>query len=337
MRKLYIIIIAIAVVCFQTESKAQLIPNLGGQRAGLSALSFLKNDMNPRSIAMGGASVSISSDEFATYTNPAGVADAKSLTLSTSNYFIGAGVNNSFVSGILPVSSSSGIGISIDALSTGAMEVRTEFQPDGTGQKIYANNMAIGASYGLRLSDMFTMGVTLKYIYEQLAEYKNHTATFDLGFKYQTDWNDLAFAVMIQNFSGSSTLDGDYQSVEFNQDGVSLDAYTAPTVFRMGASMIPLKKDRHQILVSFELDHPNDNAENFRFGAEYSYMKIVQFRAGYMINVAGKKYPTFGFGLRHRVGGHPLQIGYSVVPTNYLGVQHLVGLGFSINKDLQSR
>lgn len=318
------------------QAQAQILPNLGGQRAGLSALSFLKNDMNPRSLAMSGATVAISPDAYATHTNPAGVADMRSLTLATSNLFIGGGVNQAFVSGGFAINESSSFGLSVNSLNTGAMEVRTEFMPQGTGQKVFANNMAIGATYAMRFSDMFSAGITLKYIYEQLAEYKNHTAGFDLGFLYTTDWKDLSFAVMIQNFSGNSSLSGDYLEVDFNRPGVALGEYTAPTVFRMGASLTVYEKEQHKITGAFELDHPNDNAENFRFGAEYIYKNLLFFRAGYKFNVAGQSLPSFGGGVRHRVGGHPLFLNYAVMPTNYMGVQHLVGLSFNINKDLMN-
>ncbi len=325
----------IVFACLMSVSaQAQLIPNLGGQRAGLSTLSFLKNDMSPRSLGMSGASVALAPDAFAVINNPAGVADMRSLTIGTSNYFVGAGVNQALITAGLPISAISSVALSVNSLNAGEMEVRTEFQPNGTGQKVYANNMAFGATYAMRLSDMFSAGITLKYIYEQLAEYKNHTAAFDLGFSYNTDWKDLSFAVMIQNFSGNSSLDGDYLEVDFNRGEISLGDVTTPTVFRMGASMTALDKDRHQLTVAFELDHPNDNAENFRFGAEYNYIELLYFRAGLKLNVKGQGYPSFGFGLRHRVGGHPLHLNYGVLPTNYMGVQHLVGLSFSINKDI---
>jgi len=325
----------IVLACFLGGTvQAQLIPNLGGQRAGLSSLSFLKNDMNPRSLSMSGASVALSSDEFAVISNPAGVADMRSLSIGTSNYFVGAGVNQALISVGMPITSISSLALSINSLNSGEMEVRTEFQPDGTGQKVFANNMAIGATYAMRLSDMFSAGITLKYIYEQLAEYKNHTAAFDLGFSYNTDWKDLSFAVMIQNFSGNSNLQGDYLEVDFNRNEITIGDATTPTVFRMGASMTALKKDRHQLTVAFELDHPNDNAENFRFGAEYSYLELLYFRAGMKLNVKGQGLPSFGIGIRHRIGGHPIHFNYGVLPTNYMGVQHLVGLSFSINNEI---
>jgi len=311
----------------------QILPNFGGQRAGLSTLSFLKNDMNPRSVAMGGASVANSGDLFSTYTNPAAIAEISDLSFSVSNYFIGAGANQGMVAGILPLKSGAAFGLTLNSLNSGAMEVRTEFQPLGTGQQIFANNLYAGLSYSKTLSDQFSFGLTMKYIYEQLAEYRNHTAAVDIGFKYNTDFKDLSFAVMIQNFSGSSSLTGDHLEEDFNRGStVSLDSYTVPNVFKLGVSLTPIKKDQHALSTSFELNHPNDNAENFRLGVEYDYIEKIQLRAGYRFNVLGQTFPTFGVGFKHHIGAHPFVINYAVNPTDFFGVQHTVGLGVSINK-----
>lgn len=315
------------------EAIGQILPNFGGQRAGLSTLSFLKNDMNPRSVAMGGASVALSGDLFSSYSNPAAVSEINDLSFSVSNYFIGAGANQGMVTAILPLENQSAFALTINSLNSGAMDVRTEFQPLGTGQKTYANNMAAGLTYSKVLSDQFSFGVTLKYIYEQLAEYTNHTGAVDVGFKYNTDFKDLSFAVMMQNFSGNSSLTGDHLEEGFNRStNVSLDNYTVPNVFKLGVSLAPLKKGDHKLTTAFELNHPNDNAENFRFGAEYDYHDLLQIRAGYKLNVLGQTFPTLGLGVRHHVGAHPFYIDYAFNPTNYIGVQHALGLGISINK-----
>jgi hypothetical protein len=105
-----------------------------------------------------------------------------------------------------------------------------------------------------------------------------------------------------------------------------------PTVFKMGASIVPYKTDKQAILASVQLDHPNDNAENIRLGVEYNYLKLVFIRAGYKINVEGQNYPTFGFGYRARIGHSALNIDYAMNPTKYLGVQHCVGISYSLNK-----
>lgn len=214
------------------------------------------------------------------------------------------------------------------------MEVRTEFQPNGTGELFYVSNNAIGLTYAKSLSDMFSMGLTIKYIYEQIAKYTNHTAAADLGFSYKTDFKDLRFAVMVQNFGGNSTLNGDFLAVGFNRDSASIDLnpYTVPTVFKMGLSMVPYKSEFHSVLVIAELNHPNDNAENFRIGAEYNYRDLLFARAGIKLSVEGQRLPSFGIGLRSRIGAHPLRIDYGVNPTNFFGMQHNFGLFFQFNK-----
>lgn len=317
---------------------AQILPNFGGERAGLSALSFLKNDMNPRSLAMGGSSVALSGDAFSTYTNPAALVDVKETSIALSHYFLGAGVNQSFASGSFPLKDQvSNLSISINAMNSGAMEERTEFQPMGTGRQVYVSNIALGASYARQLSSLFSAGVTLKYIYEGVAGYTNHNATVDLAFLYRVDWQDLQFAVMIQNFGGNSSLTGSDENeipVVYNrQTGINLDANTVPTVFSLGASITAYEEDKQKILGTFQLNHPNDNAENLRFGMEYQYSDLLFARAGYKISVKGQDWPTFGVGVRSRLGGFPLVLDYAINPTNFMGFQHTIGLRINFLND----
>lgn len=333
MRKnVYILLFALSSLGLQ----AQLLPSFGGERAGLSALSFLKNDMSARSQAMGGASVALDGDAFSIYRNPAGMTNLNTTGIALGHYFIGGGINQSWLSGIFPITNDvNALGVSFNMLNSGAIEERTEFQPGGTGRMIYATNMAIGLSYAHILSDQFEMGLTMKYIYEQLGSYYNHTAAIDVGFLYKTDWKKLQFAIMVQNFGGNSSLTGTYISSGYNrvQNG-QLEDNTLPNVFSLGVSMVPYKEGRHQILTAVQLNHPNDNAENYRLGVEYEYMNILAVRAGYKINVVGQSWPTFGFGVRYPMGGHPVYLDYGVNPTNNLGFQQNIGIRIELNKDL---
>lgn len=315
------------------QAKAQLIPNFGGQRAGLSTLSFLKNDVNPRSAAMSGASVGLNGDGFSSFSNPAATTQIENLNVSLSNYTVGAGIQQSFVSVMKPRKDKLAVyGVTLNMLNSGAMDVRTEFQPEGTGEKFYVTNMAIGVNYAQKLSDMFSAGISLKYINEQIENYTNSTVAADVSFLYFTDYKDLKFAVMVQNFGGNSSINGDELQTTFNRpDPIEPEEYSVPTVFSLGTSIVPWKKENQSLLVSAQLNHPNDNAENYRLGFEYEYLKLLYLRAGIKINVDGQKFPSFGFGLRHRIGGHPLQINYAANPTEFLGVLHTVGLSFTLN------
>ncbi len=324
------------VVALATDIQAQVLPNFGGERAGLSALSFLKNDMSTRSMGLGGASVALEGDAYSIINNPAALTDVRNQSFALSSLFLGGGVNQSFVGANIPLKDKvSNLAFSINALNSGEMEERTEFQPNGTGRKVYVSNMAFGATYARQLSALFSAGVTLKYVYEGIAGYTNHTATVDVAFLYKTDFKDLKFAVMVQNFGGNSSLGAEEDiPVIFNRrTGTALESNTVPTVFSLGASFVPWKVERQSLLAAIQLNHPNDNAENFRLGLEYQYAEVFFARAGYKISVQDQDWPTFGFGVRSRLGGHPFYIDYGVNPTNHIGFQHNIGLRFIINRD----
>ena len=322
---------------FISGLSAQVLPNFGGERAGLSTLSFLKNDMNPRSLAMGGASVALSGDAYSAITNPATLTDLENTSIALSHIFLNGGVNQSYLNAAFPLKSDVDVlAFSVNALNSGAMEERTEFQPMGTGRQVYVSNIAVGATYSRKLSNLFSAGVTLKYIYEGVANYVNHNATVDLAFLYNTDFKDLKFAVMVQNFGGNSTLnanDDDIPVVFNRKTGVNLDANTVPTVFSMGISMVPFKQESQSLLASVQLNHPNDNAENIRIGLEYELKQLLFARAGYRISVKGQSLPTFGVGFKTRLGANPLHLDYTINPTDYMGFQQSIGLRININND----
>ena len=55
------------------NSRAQLFPVLGGQRAGISTAQFLKIGVGARASAMGEAFIAVSNDASALYWNAAGI------------------------------------------------------------------------------------------------------------------------------------------------------------------------------------------------------------------------------------------------------------------------
>lgn len=314
-------------------SQAQLLPNFGGQRAGLSALSFLKNDLSPVSFAMASASVANKGNLYSSENNPAALVQIKSSGIAISNLSVGAGIHQSFLASGFTLDDGSVIGFNVNSLNAGAMEIRTEFEPNGTGQLFYANNTALGMNYARKLSQNFSIGIGLKYIYEGIASYTNHTITADIGFLYTTDYKDLTFAVVVKNFGGNSQMIGSDLETTFNRTDVVLNKYTTPSIFKMGFSFVPYESKSKKLVASAELNHPSDNAENIRLGGELSFRDLLFTRLGYKLSVQGQNYPTAGIGVRTRLGVHPLYIDYAVNPTNRMGVQHLIGLSIPFNND----
>jgi hypothetical protein len=313
---------------------AQVLPNLGGQRSGSAGMTFLKNDGSPRSAGMAGANITLEGDAFSAFTNPATMTARETFSLGMSNFYFGAGVNQSYLATLIALpNSGSTFGVSVNNVSSGKQEVRTEFQPQGTGEYFYANAGAAGVGYAKKLSDQFSFGITLKYIYEVMAQYRSHTAAADLGFVYHTDVKDLSFAVSVMNFGGSSALRGDFREVNLRNTATpTTGSYPLPTEFKLGISMVPIKTDRHRLLTAVQLNHPNDNSENLRLGVEYSYRQLVFLRTGLILGRKSQKYPTFGAGVRTRLGNHPLLINYALTPMNFMGLHHMAGAAFHIHK-----
>lgn len=331
----FLIILLLAVL----PAKAQLFPQLGGQRAGISALTFLKMDVSPRSAGLAGANICLTGDAYATFTNPATLAEVETFSLAGSNTFWIADINYAYLTATTHNPRAGTFGFSLSALNSGPMEVRTTFQPEGTGELFYANYFTAGLSYSKSLTDQFSWGVTGKYVQERLAEFVAQTAVVDLGFLYETDFKDLRFAVMVQSFGVNSTLKGNVTlDTTFNRKTLSLDSYPTPTVFMLGISMIPWKSadEKQSLTTLLQLNHPNDNAENIRIGLEYNYKNLLFLRAGYKINVSDQNFPTGGVGIRTRAGRHPLVFDYALDPMKYLGVVHRFGLNFTLNPETQN-
>ncbi len=308
----------------------QLFPELGGQRVGISGLGFLKIDVSPRSVGVGGASITLGGDAYGVKHNPALLTEVEHFSMAGSNTFWASGINYGFASAVKPFSFGT-FGLSLGTLSSGALKVRTEFQPEGTGEVFYATYATAGLSYSQRLTEQFSYGLTVTYVYERLAQFSASTAIADLGFLYQTDFKDIRFAVVLQNFGLDSRLRGDFP--ETTSDDPSLATNPAPSTFKLGASMTvweQLSSDQ-KLTAMVQLNHPNDNAENIRIGAEYDYKSLLFFRAGFRINVDDQPYPVGGLGVRMRVGRHPLRLDYAADPRTTLGIMHHVGLMFVVN------
>lgn len=339
--------------CVSVPTFGQIFPNLGGQRAGISALTFLKNDLSPRSVALSGAHASLQGDAWSLNNNPASMAEVREFSVGVSNLAY-SGLHHGMAQINIPTKDRATWVVSVNNLLSGPMEVRTEFQPFGTGEKFYANSFVGGVGYARSLSEMFSFGIFAKYIRENLAEYNTNTAAVDLGFLYRVDYQNLRFAASLQNFGVNSRLSGDARPVTFTRSGaLDLSENQAPTNFKMGISMdvfssnpdsarwVFIPKNRpdyipeptHVLRGSLQVNSPNDNAANIRLGLEYCFTGTFFLRGGYKINVDGEKWPTAGLGLTsYLFGTHRFQIDYAVSPTQYLGVWHSIGLAFYLSK-----
>jgi Type IX secretion system protein PorV len=326
----------IAALGIAAPAAAQLIPSFGSDRAGTSGFQFLKIPVDARSAAMGQSVVSNAFDASSLFWNPALAAElsATQLTFNHTAYF--ADVSMEFAAASVHLSRARiTLGAALQLLNSGEMDVTTEFEPFGTGESFRTVSMAGGLTAAQQLTDLFSYGITAKYIRESVAEITTQTMVFDLGVFYRVGTTGMQMAVAIRNFGLDGTPEGRLPRTNVAGSGVviedNFDGITPPTMFLLGISYNVLRDaSEHRLLVSTQLTNPNDNAENLNFGAEYTWNELLILRGGYRLGVEESIMPSVGLGIRVPAGGPDLRFDYGFSQMERLGTVHRVGFNLGL-------
>jgi long-subunit fatty acid transport protein len=261
------------------QAAAQLMPNLGGQRAGISTFQFLKIGVGARGVAMGEAFVAVANDASSLYWNPAGMAQMTGNEVFVAHTEYVADIRHEYLGAVYHITGADAVGLSMTSLHMKDMEITTETQPFGTGRYFSFGDVGIGVSYARKMTDQFSFGATVRYAEETLDILKMRSVMVDLGTYYWTGLGSTRFAVVITNFGADVKPSG----TAVRTDGgtvTDFQPFSLPTVFKLGFAFEPVDTDEHRVTASVQLNHPNDNAENVRIGVEYAWNKTFFLRGG---------------------------------------------------------
>ena len=313
-------------------ANGQLLPSLGGDRAGTSGFQFLKIPIDARSAALGQSVVANVADVSALFWNPALAAELESthIGLSHVEYFSGVNLNFAGISYHIPNSTLT-FGLSLQTLASGTMDVTTEFQPFGTGETFSLFDMAVGLTIAQSLTDLFSYGITAKYVQETAAGVTQNTGVLDIGISYRVGTTGAQMAVAVRNFGLDSFTSGDISREVIADPAIiaenDFESVTPPTTFFLGLSYMAFQDNAmNELLVSAQLNNPNDNVENWNFGAEYTWNKLLVLRTGYRFGIEEFTVPSFGVGLILPYLGPELRFDYGFSQLERLGQLHHVSL-----------
>ncbi len=240
-------------------------------KVGTATFQFLKIGPSARAVAMGESFIAISNDASATFYNPGAMITIKRPKYLMSHVSYPAGVSYNYLSGVYPVPRMDGVlGAFVSGLSTDNMNETTPEMPYGTGRTFTVSEMTAGVSACRKLTDKFSVGLTGRFIKSNLADVSTTGWSADVGTYYETGWNKIRIAMVIQNFGP----DVKYLQTEEN----------LPMNFKFGAAAEVFNRDDQSVLVALEGWHPNDNIEMIAVGAEYDYHNFIQFRIGKKVN-----------------------------------------------------
>ena len=260
-------------------SLAQLVPNLGGQRSGISALQFLKIGADPRGVAMGEACVAVSDDIGAIFWNPAGLVNSQLNQAMFSHAEWLVDIKHEFSAASYHLDPADVVAVSFISLRTDPMKITTVFNPTGTGEYFNYSDLAVGVTYSRRMTDQFSFGVTAKYVQESIAEIHTTAIVVDIGTYYSMGLGSSRFSVVVSNFGNNVRPNGDVVSGK-GYSVTSFQDFSPPTLFKLGYAFEPYQDDKQKLTASIQLNHPNDNAENIRLGFEYGFNQTFFLRAG---------------------------------------------------------
>lgn len=313
---------------------AQLVPNLGGQRSGISSFQFLKIGADARGAAMGEAVVAVTNDVSALYWNPAGLTNSVSDQVVFSHTEWVVGLQHEFVGMSYSLGGSDVVGLSLISLHTDPMQITTEYRPNGTGNYFTYSDLAIGATYARKMTDQFSFGVTARYVRETIAELHADAVMIDIGTYYFMGIGSSRFSVVVSNFGDNVNPTGSVA----NGAGVTVTSFqdfSPPTMFKLGFAFEPYQDEQNRLTTSIQLNHPNDNAENIRLGAEYEYDAMFFLRAGVKRTIgesilgrstSSAEDLSFGGGVRIPLGITIANVDYAFTNFNELGSVHRISV-----------
>ncbi len=295
-------------------------------KVGTTAAQFLGMSVGPRAIAMGGAYVASAEDATSLFWNPGAFAQAGKTQAMFSNTDWLVGSKFRWFGLMLNLGDENAVGLSLTQLDYGEDDVTTVTQPDGTGERWSAQDLAISGSYCRRLTDRFSMGGSVKYVSQQIWNESASTFAFDLGLLYVTGFNDMRLGASLANFGGDLRLDGRDLLLKVDPDptnagsnkslvgDLKTDSWPIPLLFRVGVAMDVVKNDMARLTVAADALRPTDNNESVNLGGELGWREMLFVRGGYQSAFAKDQEESYslGGGVRYNAEGvGSLQVDYA--------------------------
>tara|TARA_Y100000588_G_scaffold390903_1_gene497810 strand:+ start:93533 stop:94540 length:1008 start_codon:yes stop_codon:yes gene_type:complete len=308
---------------------------LSVDKSGTTAAKFLSINIGARAVSMGGAFTSVTNDASAMYWNPAALSRLNKIQfyINHSNWI--ADISHDYIGLVFPLRKSQALGFSITATNMDEMEV-TRYGDENTGETFKAGNYALGVSYGLNLTDRFSIGFNGKLIRENIANTSANGYALDIGTLFDTPYG-FRLGTSITNFGPKMKMAGDDlliladidENIEGNNESstgyLTTDKFDLPLSLRIGASNTHVY-NKLSFTWSVDTNHPNDNESYINAGLELSILNnLLVIRGGerfLTLNKEAHREPQFSLG----IGINPIlntwykiKIDYAYEALKYLG------------------
>ena len=316
--KKYILLI---IVLSSLQASAQF------NKAGRTALQFLKIGIGAQQVAMGEAAIANVNDINSIFWNPAALT---SIPSAEASFHYTKWIGDLNITGGAVGVNLTGIGVialNYISLDYGDIDEALVTSPTGrldtrTGNTFSGGDFAFGVGLARQFTDKLSVGINAKYIREDLHTFTSSLWAFDIGTFYHTGWKGIRLAMSAQNFSSQARW---MFNLEENQQ-----SYELPLVFRIGWAIDLLGGDElflggnplmHKFTLSMDALHTNDYSERLHVGGEYMFYNMFALRGGYKFNYEEGNL-SFGAGFNYMLGMLNLKFDYAYVDYDFLQSPH---------------
>lgn len=246
---------------------------------------------------------SVANDIFALYYNPAGAIEAGEYSAGIMHHEWVDDIRSEYVAGLWRPDKVA-IGVSLLYNSVGDIE-RRDKPSDEPISLFDAQDLAAGLTGSFFIGPDFSLGATLKLIYQKIDIESGTAWGFDMGGYYKFIEN-LEVGLSVANLGSKMTID------EYEAD--------LPTVVRAGGAYT-----WRTLRMGLSIVTPTDDETHFHLGAENTIADILTLRAGYATGYDIRDL-AIGFGVRHEF----VSVDYAYTPIEAdLGDSHRFSLTFS--------
>ncbi|MCX6137834.1 MAG: PorV/PorQ family protein [Ignavibacteriales bacterium] len=319
-----------------------VVPSMEGQsKTGTTIGQFLLIEPSGRISAMGNAGVAVYDEAMSSYYNPASLGHIANSSVQFSHNAWFAGIVHDYFAASLHISNVSSLALSISALNSGEIAVRTVEQPLGTGEQYTVADYSIGIGYGQKITERFSAGMQVSYIQETIWHSTLSAISFNFGTLYKISDSGLLLGASISNVGTRGRYNGtdirisyDYDATR-NGDNGSLpaelltDEFSLPIVFRVGCAYPVVLDGNNEFHFAVDAFHPSDNSESISFGGEYKFMNTFALRAGYqhLFQTDSELGLTLGAGILWDIDTYVLHVDYSMNEHKRLGNTQRMTIG----------
>lgn len=293
----------------------------------IPAFDFLRVETGAKASSLAGAFDTYTDDPNAMFYNPASLS-----TITNNKVSAGFGkylldMNFGTLAYAQKYKELGWFGIGVKYFDYGSFD-RADEQGTPTGETFNANDLMVSVGYGNFIYEKINYGITVKYIYSGIAEYKSSAIAMDFGMQYHMPESQLSLSFGVLNLGAqlSSYISTKEKLPLDIRVGVSKRLEHTPV--RLNVTFSKLNESREKLL---------QHLKAFSIGAEFIFSDYVSARLGYdnesrqdmklgtSLGISGF---STGLGIRF---AEKYVFDYSLNSLGKVGSTHRVNLGYIFN------